>query len=457
MIRNKYISKTKMGNCKIAIIFFLLVIPFIMVAQDETASLIEKLQQAKGNQKVDLLNEISVIYRKSDRYIALDYARKAYSLATGSRYLPGKALARKNEGICWFFVGNNDSATICYTEALEIFTLLKDQKGMSACYNNLGLIAQETGMYDEAFKLYQSSIVIDKKLGDEIGFAVTMENMADIHLYRGNAKKAMIITNECIAIYKRNSYKPGLLASYLNRAAEYEYLRNYDKAISDNILALNLAFELNDIYSEIQITGNMGVNYWHLGKPEVALQYLDAALGKSENIDDAFIIDNILKVKAEVFTSLKRYAEANDILQVVLKSYEQNENNRQVAVSMTAIGRNLIELNEIDKAFGYLNKSLQISTDLAAPYEKLENYRNLVYANAIMHNFKSADSLQDLFAVTYSEILNSDSIPPDKEMFTISDQSAIITKSTASNWIVAFLLLILVTIVSVFAYRGKQR
>jgi hypothetical protein len=71
--------------------------------------LFEKMQIAKGNEKIDLLNEIAVVYRKTDRFMSLDFSRKAYELSVENNYLPGKAFAKKNEGVCWFFIGNSDS------------------------------------------------------------------------------------------------------------------------------------------------------------------------------------------------------------------------------------------------------------------------------------------------------------------------------------------------------------
>lgn len=445
-----------MFRFKIYILFLVMAFPLMLAAQDEAAQLIEKLPKVKGTEKADLLNEISKVYRKSDRYAALNYARQAFELSSANNYLPGVALARKNEGICWFFMGSNDSASLCYRQALEVFIRLNDERGMSACYNNLGLIAQETGKYDEALRFYQHSIDIDHKLGDEIGVALTLENMADINLYRGNAKKALILTNQCIAIYTKQSFKPGLLASYINKGAEFEYMMKYNEAIGELTKAIELARELNDVYSEIVATSNTGVMFWHLGKYDAALQYLNKALEMSDENDDAYNIDNTLNTIAQIYTAQKQYVKANDILQRILKRNEEIENKRKAAAIMTAIGRNLIELNEIDKSLGYLNKSLEITTKLDAPYEKLDNYRNLGYANAILHNFKAADSLQDLFAATYSKLLNGDSVAVANKVNIINETGSNPSDSSLTDWIIAFSVMLIALTLSVIAFRDRR-
>jgi len=231
----------------IKIYFFCLIlaVPNVISAQDEVLSLIEKLKQSKDNEKINLLNEIAAEYRRTDRYESMKFARQAFQLSDKSNFMPGKALALKNEGICWFFIGNNDSAVICYTQALEVYKKINDLSGVSACYNYLGLISQETGKYADAMKLYSLSIEMDRKLGDSIGVAGSMENIADILIYRGEIRKALAITNQTLRIYTQQSYKPGILKSYSNRGAEYDYLGRYSESVSNYMQALKLARELN--------------------------------------------------------------------------------------------------------------------------------------------------------------------------------------------------------------------
>ncbi len=426
-------------------------------AQDEVAPLLDRLQKTKGIEKIGVLNELSVVFRKTNRYESMGYARQAFKLSVEYHFLPGEALAKKNEGVGWFFIGSNDSATICYTQALVLFTKIGDKTGMSACYNNLGLIAQETGKYEEALKYYAKSIEMDHKLGDETGVALTLENIADIYMYQGNARKALSITNQCIRIYMDQSYKPGLLASYINRGAEYEYLAQYEEAIRDQTKALQMARELDDKYKEIQANSNLGVAYWHMGKPVIAMKFLNTALSMSDETDDGYNIDNTLKTIAEIYTFQKQYAKSNEILLKILNRTENIENKRQSAIIMTFMGRNLLELNEIDKAMGYFSKSLEISIGLKAPYVVSENYRNLIHSNAILHNFHAADSLLDLYAETYAIIAGSDSISDKRGLKKGSTEILQASTSTSSEWLIAFSLMAVVILLSIIAFRDKVR
>jgi tetratricopeptide (TPR) repeat protein len=220
--------------------------------------------------------------------------------------------------------------------------------------------------------------------------------------------------------------------------------------------ALELAIELKDKYQEIMANSNLGFVYWQMNKPEIAMKYLNLALEMSDESDDAFNIDKTLSTIAEIYTSQKDYAKSIEILQKLLKRNEDTDNIRQASVVMTSLGRNLIELNEIDKAIGYLSKSLQITAKINAKYEMLENYRNLAHANAILHNFTTADSLQDLFAETYSDLYKTDSISNLRKKDNIYTDKIFTQTSTISDWIIAFSLMVIVMVMSVIAYRRDE-
>ena len=430
--------------------------PAAAIAQDEVQVLVGKMQKSTGREKADLLNQVSLAYRNTDRLKSLEYARLAYKTSSELTYTAGQALALKNQGISWFFIGNNDSATYCYKEALAGFVRIGDMKGISACYNNLGLIAQETGKYPEALRFYERSADMDRKLGDEIGVAQTTQNMADIYIYQGEYQKALALTNACLKIYTVQSDKSGIMGSLLNRAAVYDYLALYQESLRDYQHALRLSREINDKYTEIRLNSNLGVMYWHWQKPDIAMQYLTTALEMSDENDDAYNIDNTLKTMAEIYTSRKEYARANDIYQKILNRNVKLDNKRQVAVIMTAIGRNLIELNEVDKALGYLNKSLEITTGLNTPYEKLENYRNLVIVNAILHNFRAADSLQDVFATTRAFLMDRDSLAANNKQNITGSNVDNCSMPIALKWAMSFLLILAVIAISVVAFRNSK-
>ena len=51
----------------------------------------------------------------------------------------------------------------------KLYRELGDKGDMSKLLHQLGTLAQDTGQYDEARKLYQQSMEIERELGDKMG------------------------------------------------------------------------------------------------------------------------------------------------------------------------------------------------------------------------------------------------------------------------------------------------
>jgi tetratricopeptide (TPR) repeat protein len=427
--------------------------PIRLLAQDEALPLLQKMQKSKGNEKVDLLNEISAVYRKTDRDKSMEYAKQAFKLAVENKYLPGQALAKKNEGICWFFYGNNDSAKICYNQSLIAFTKTGDKKGMSACYNNLGLIAQGTGKYDEAIKYYELSIEKDYQIGDELGVAATKGNIVAIYVFKGNTKAALNLSNDILNMSRNHSDYNGIMNTLLNRASIYDNLNRTDEATADLEEAIRIAKKQKDKYIESLAMSNLGFVTWHKGNPEEALKILNQVLELNDQSEEEYEVLNALWIMSDIYASKKEYVRSNEILQKILKKYEEIDDSRQEARVLTSLGRNLIELNEIDKGLGYLTQSLKISIEIDALTEKLENYRNLSHAYAILHDLKAADSIQDAFAELYSDLFKNDSTSASQEVITIANDRNLPNTSGFSRWVIAFLLFVIIVFLSLFGFK----
>ena len=247
------------------------------------------------------------------------------------------------------------------------------------------------------------------------------------------------------------------MRTLINRAAIYDNLLKYDAAIADLKYAISLAREMGDAYAEAMALSNFGLATWHKGNAEEALDLLNKVLDISTETNDGYDVLNTLWIMSEIYSSQKEYARSNEILLGVLKRYEEMGYKRQSAKVLTSLGRNLTELNEIDKAMGYFEKSLEITLELDAPFELLENYRNLAHVQAILHNFEAADSLQDLFAQTHMKIFNSDSLQSNRELSSGNENQSVTSVSTSSDWIIAFAMMTILCIVSVIAYKGKRK
>jgi serine phosphatase RsbU (regulator of sigma subunit) len=77
----------------------------------------------------------------------------------------------------------NDNKTIeFFLRSLKIDKELADKDGMSTCYNNIGLVYEGQGNYDQAIKYYLNSLKISEELNDKNGIVLVSGNIANLHI-----------------------------------------------------------------------------------------------------------------------------------------------------------------------------------------------------------------------------------------------------------------------------------
>lgn len=423
------------------------------IAQQNVEPLIRKLETTQGTEKVDLLNQIAKEIRDSDRLASMRYAREANVFSKSLNYVNGQALAFKNEGIIWFFIGNNDSASICYQKAYELYSKTNDLSGQSACLNNLGLIKQETGNYDEAITYYQKSIAIDKRLGEEVSAATSMMNIGEVFIAQGKSKQAIALMEKAYTVFYKHNDVSGLLNVLNNRSAAYDNLQKFDKAISDITEYIKLSNELGNRYYEARGHSNKALYLLHMGKIEQAKESINASLAISDESDDGYGVYNTYIILADIFSLENKYDESIFYLHKVLKQAEEMDNKKMIAKVLTSIGRNLMEMNQLDKARGYFEESLQIAQTIGAEFETLPNLYNLSIIEAIVRNFKTADSMNELYTQKSVELFGNQNYEPSEiESYTNANENREATNSIV-HWIIALCLLLSVFLLSIIAFR----
>ncbi|MBQ0740791.1 tetratricopeptide repeat protein, partial [Aquimarina celericrescens] len=78
--------------------------------------------------------------------------------------------------------GNFDDAIQQYTESLEIFKELNEEKLISGMYNNLANISRKQGNYLEAITYFENALVSAEKMNNPRLQAIILNNLANTYL-----------------------------------------------------------------------------------------------------------------------------------------------------------------------------------------------------------------------------------------------------------------------------------
>jgi tetratricopeptide (TPR) repeat protein len=88
--------------------------------------------------------------------------------------------------------GEYEEARQLYQQSLEIRQRLGNQAGQADSLHQLGRIAQDRGEHEEARQLYQQSLEIKERLGDQVGQANLLIQLGLLDYEQGNFENALI-------------------------------------------------------------------------------------------------------------------------------------------------------------------------------------------------------------------------------------------------------------------------
>jgi predicted ATPase/DNA-binding SARP family transcriptional activator len=132
--------------------------------------------------------------------------------------LPLRAKALMISGILLYHSAQYAAATADLTESLGLFEALSnDQDSLARVHNALGSVALDQEQLDEALAHYWLAIEIRRRLGNRIGVASVLNNMALCSHARGELDEAEALFTESLSLYREmdDRYSTGSSLGYL--------------------------------------------------------------------------------------------------------------------------------------------------------------------------------------------------------------------------------------------------
>ncbi len=357
-------------------------------AQD---SLLYLLHSAKGEKRVDVLNNLCWSYIYTDTRKALDYGNTALTLATKLHYPKGKNVANNRIGVAYDILSKYDSALFYYHRALSIskeindtrqiagnmsniglthwhignyndalkyyfsslnyFESAKNINGLASAYNNIGIIYKSLRNDNKALHFFDTSYILYKKGNDELGIGAVLTNIGDLYTGQNNYSKAYDFLMRSINIKEKNKDHYGLAISYNLLGILYIEKRDYDKAFLYEQKAINYAKLINDDNELVSALLKFAVIYIKKKDPVRAMKFNVMAEKLAKKIESQKLLyetyqnyADIYQLKGNIpkaFEYYKKYKETEDsvvnsqrfnqIYELELK-HETEKSNTEIAL-----------------------------------------------------------------------------------------------------------------------------
>lgn len=204
-----------------------------------------------------MINQIGKVYYYQQNYVpALENYRLSYQLMLESGYKDSVGYILVDIGSIFYAQDIFDLSIIFYKRAEKIFEKANNPHGLSVINNNLGLVKWATNQYDSAMYYFVKSLDYRKKINNPFLIAHSYNYIGGVYIMKGEFEKAIMILDKAIEIEKKSPRKTLeekiLLPQILeNKSLIYKHQQQYDKALKNSFLALNV--NLRDINDKINL------------------------------------------------------------------------------------------------------------------------------------------------------------------------------------------------------------
>jgi tetratricopeptide (TPR) repeat protein len=140
---------------------------------------------------------------------AVSWCERAITEARESGSLAAEAHALFILDWAWFSIGRFDLATHSQ-RALEIYAQLGDLSKQAAVLQNLGGFAFYQGRWDEAVALFERSIDVRQRTGNDVEAAMGVCNIAEVRIDQGRYEEAEHQLADALRVCRAAPYRPGV-------------------------------------------------------------------------------------------------------------------------------------------------------------------------------------------------------------------------------------------------------
>ncbi len=209
------------------------------------------------------------------------------SKAETGKTLPGKSGALNNMGLVFQHKGAYDDAIKYFGEALKIDQAIRFKVGETADLYNLGTAYRLKGDYNEALKFHHAALRIDREIECKQGEANSLGYIGILYHGIGDLSQALQHLRLALCIHKSIGDRQGEANDLGNIGLVYKDKNRFENAIECLQEAMSIHKDMKDRQGETQDLRNIASIYLHRGDREQASKFSRDAF--IQNIAEALI------------------------------------------------------------------------------------------------------------------------------------------------------------------------
>ncbi|HWA33727.1 MAG TPA: tetratricopeptide repeat protein, partial [Cyclobacteriaceae bacterium] len=250
----------------------------------------------------------------------------------------GIAACYNNIGVSYKNQGALDMALENYLRSLEIYTSLQNAEGIATTKNNIANIYSMKRDYSQALKYFEDSHNGFVALGDTRKIIGSMNNLGNLHSDLRLYDQALTYYTDAWKMSEKSKIE---FAEPLSNIGNLFYRQNnYQRAVEYYLRALEIIKKQNDKVSELALLANLGETYAKANQGKQAQTYLDQALALAKELQASFYFPQIYKSMALNYSNQGKMKEAFETMLKYDEVREQvygEESTRRIAQMEVAL------------------------------------------------------------------------------------------------------------------------
>ncbi len=309
-------------------------------------SLMEKLDAAADEEKVEIFFALSWSYKFSNPQLAYQYGLEAYSISKSLNDTKLEAVSLNRMGAAKIKSGDLSEALKHLLDGVKICETNNYYKILVATLRHIGAVYEAQGNNSEAMKYYYNSLGLSDTLGIPIIKARSAKKVARLYINLKKYDQAKRYLDYCLQVFKDDNYIRGVHQVHILYGDYYLYQNQLDSARLNYELALDYlsilkdrqgyataktkiakVYEYKGNFSKAIIGYNNALDTFEVigNKKQVVSVYLDLAnlYSKNKDYNKGLYYGKIGLEKAKELSFPNEEKEANQILFVI---YKKNNN-----------------------------------------------------------------------------------------------------------------------------------
>jgi len=347
----------------------------------------DRLSRSTGNERIEILVELTNTYQNKDPKKVLKYGKEALELLETFPH-QGHQVSLLNH-ISWANrnLGEYEEARKYGARAMEIAEKTENKTGYADALNNIGRAYKNLGNYSQAIDHSSRAQKIYEELGQQKGVANALDSIGTIYWKLSDYTRALDLLLKSCSIYETLGEKSGIAETYNNIGIIYWEVKDFDKSLEYYNKSWKIYEELGNQAGIAKILNNIAIIFNAQGKYSDALQFYGKSLKIKEDLGIQLGIANTLNNMGRVYEEKKDHQQALHYFRKSLKIKETINDRKGVASTIINISKIMRKFGRYKEALQYVNQGLAIATEINVKAEMKEAYEELSEIFEILRDY----------------------------------------------------------------------